>query len=135
MSSIPAAKERLTEAEFDDAAWPAALERLRHTEPGTDDQGIAIVGTRDLEMALIRLRQFADVALGNAVELSRLEQENAKLRAERDEALEALKPFAAVSEKAKGSDDACWCGQDGAVIRYRDLRRAASLINKGGADV
>lgn len=92
MSSIPAAKERLAkEADFDDAAWPAALERLRHTEPGTDDQGIAIVGTRDLEMALIRLRQFADVALGNAIEISRLEQENAKLRAERDEVLTALK--------------------------------------------
>lgn len=50
-----------------------------------------------------------------------------KAEAERDEALEALKPFAAVSTKAKGADDACWCGQDGAVIRYRDLRRAALL--------
>lgn len=41
------------------------------------------------------------------------------------ELVKALKPFAEVSEKAKGTDDACWCGQDGAVIRYRDLRRAA----------
>lgn len=41
--------------------------------------------------------------------------------------LEALKPFAEVSAKAKGADDACWCGQDGAVIRYRDLRLAAKL--------
>lgn len=44
-----------------------------------------------------------------------------------EEMVETLKPFAEVSAKAKGSDDACWCGQDGAVIRYRDLRRAAAL--------
>lgn len=61
-----------TETDFDEAEWRAALERLRHTEPGTDDQGIAIVGVRDLEMALLRLQQFADVALGNAIEVSRL---------------------------------------------------------------
>lgn len=44
-----------------------------------------------------------------------------------EEMVATLKPFAEVSAKAKGSDDACWCGQDGAVIRYRDLRRAAAL--------
>ena len=42
--------------------------------------------------------------------------------------VEALEPFAAVSRNAKGKDDACWCGQDGAVIRYSDLRRAEALV-------
>ena len=48
--------------------------------------------------------------------------------AQRDEAVKALRPFAEVSAKATGKDDACWCGQDGAVIRHRDLRRAAALV-------
>lgn len=54
-----------------DDDWPRALARLRNTEPHPD-QGIACVGTRDLEMALDRLQQFADVALGNAIEIARL---------------------------------------------------------------
>jgi hypothetical protein len=54
------------------------------------------------------------------------------LLAERDSLLAALKPFADVSAKAKGADDACWCGQNGAVIRYSDLRRAAALTTKEG---
>lgn len=58
----------------------------------------------------------------------RADERATKAEAERGEALETLKPFAAVSANAKGSDDACWCGQDGAVIRYRDLRRAAALL-------
>ncbi len=54
-----------------DDEWPRALERLRNTEP-RPDQGIACVGVRDLEMALDRLKQFAEVAMGNAMEVSRL---------------------------------------------------------------
>lgn len=41
----------------------------------------------------------------------------------------SLKPFSDVSEKAKGKDDALWCGQDGAVIRYADLRTASSTLD------
>ncbi len=51
---------------------------------------------------------------------------------ERDAMREAHRPYAALSVKAKGRDDDCWCGQDGAVIRYRDLRLSAALVNKEG---
>lgn len=51
--------------------WPMALARLQNTEPGPG-QGLAVVGTQDLAMALDRLHQFAEVALGNATEISRL---------------------------------------------------------------
>jgi hypothetical protein len=35
----------------------------------------------------------------------------------------------------KGKPDACWCGQDGAVIRYRDFAAVLTTIsdNGGGA--
>jgi hypothetical protein len=46
----------------------------------------------------------------------------------KEEVAAVLKPFAEVADKAKGSDDACWCGQGGAVIRYRDLRAARDLL-------
>lgn len=53
----------------------------------------------------------------------------------------ALKPFAAVAEKIRKSakDDECWCGQDGAVIRHGDLRRASAILalldaRQGGGD-
>lgn len=51
--------------------WPMALARLQNTEPGPD-QGLAVVGTLDLAMALDRLHQFAETALGNAQEIGRL---------------------------------------------------------------
>jgi len=54
--------------------------------------------------------------------IATLEADNVNLRA-------GLKPFADVSAKAKGADDACWCGQNGAVIRYRDLRCAEALLS------
>lgn len=60
-----------TAAEGFDDEWPRALARLKNTEPHPD-QGIACVGTRDLAMAIERLEQFANVALGNAVEIGRL---------------------------------------------------------------
>ena len=68
--SMTQTQDQARAAEADDE-WPRALERLRHTEPHPD-QGIACVGTADLAMALDRLGQFADVALGNAMEISRL---------------------------------------------------------------
>lgn len=67
-------------ADFD-AEWPRALSRLKHTEPHPD-QGIACVGTADLAMALDRLEQFADVALGNAMEVSRLLDAQARIEAQ-----------------------------------------------------
>lgn len=51
--------------------WPKALARLQNTEPHPD-QGIACVGTQDLAIALERLHQYAEVALGNAAEIGRL---------------------------------------------------------------
>lgn len=42
--------------------------------------------------------------------------------------LDAVRPLAALADKIgpNAKDDACWCGQDGAVIRYRDIRAAAA---------
>ena len=62
-----------------------------------------------------------------------LAKQRAEVRADqlqRDlaEAREAHAPYAAVSAQAKGKDDDCWRGQNGAVIRYRDLRRSAALL-------
>jgi hypothetical protein len=50
----------------------------------------------------------------------------------------ALEPFRAVAETEpvrKGGPDACWCGQDGAVIRYRDFAAVLTALsdNGGGA--
>lgn len=61
--------------------------------------------------------------------------------ADREEELEArvaeleaaLKPLAALAEKigTKPKDESCWCGQDGAVIRFGDIRRARALLKEG----
>jgi len=61
----------------------------------------------------------ADAVPGTNTETVLLE-ENARLR-------DAVKPLAALAEKIspRAKDDDCWCGQDGAVIRYRDIRRAS----------
>jgi 1-acyl-sn-glycerol-3-phosphate acyltransferase len=72
--SKPLKANPVTETLADDAEWPLAFARLKNTEPHPD-QGIACVGTRDLEMALERVQQFAHVALGNAIEISRLTAE------------------------------------------------------------
>lgn len=53
--------------------------------------------------------------------------------ADREEDLEAaLKPLAALAEKigTKPKDESCWCGQDGAVIRFGDIRRARALLKE-----
>lgn len=77
----------------EDAAWPLALARLQNTEPGPD-QGIAVVGTDDLELALRRLSQFADVALRNAVVISQLTAERDAEKARRVEVEGALSGIA-----------------------------------------
>jgi hypothetical protein len=73
----------------EDAAWPLAMARLQNTEPGPD-QGIAMVGTGDLELALRRLSQFADVALRNAAVIGGLEARALSAEAQRDRMREAL---------------------------------------------
>lgn len=44
----------------------------------------------------------------------------------------ALKPLAALAEKigTKPKDESCWCGQDGAVIRFGDIRHARALMKE-----
>lgn len=44
--------------------------------------------------------------------------------------IRALEPLAALAEKIspRAKDEDCWCGQDGAVIRYRDIRFAAKAL-------
>jgi len=86
--ALPPLPQQAEAVAMSDDEWPRALARLKHIEPHPD-QGIACVGCDDLAMALDRLEQFADVALGNAVEVSRLLAVEAEAQA-RVEALEAI---------------------------------------------
>ena len=45
---------------------------------------------------------------------------------------EALRPLAALAEKigTKVKAESCWCGQDGAVIRYGDIQHAESVLKE-----
>ena len=65
------------------------------------------------------------VRLGQEQERERAEARVAELEA-------ALKPLAALAEKigTKPKDESCWCGQDGAVIRFGDIRRARALLKE-----
>lgn len=93
-------------------------------------QYIAAVKPSNMLFILSKLDESASALLEKHKALEAAEARLSRLSTLLDEAEAALGPFAKVSEKAKGKDDACWCGQDGAVILYADLRRAFSLAAK-----
>lgn len=76
---------------FKDEDWPLALQRLNHCEPGTPDQGCAVVGVDDLAFALDRLAHFASVAMGNAAVIGQLEARATQAEGENERLREALK--------------------------------------------
>lgn len=124
MSSIPAAKDRLAQAgHFINTALPPHLAWVQ------EDVETILAELSRLEEENERLREDNESLLqrhGIACdEWAKADEENAKLRAEHDEALEIVKETAALQSIDGGrsfpSKELC--------------ERAASLITKGGADV
>lgn len=115
----------------EDAAWPLAMARLQNTEPGPD-QGIAMVGTGDLELALRRLSQFADVALRNAAVIGGLEARALSAEAQRDRMREALEPFADQADCYEDSvpDDVA----DWPTFKVHHFRNARAALSQGSGE-
>lgn len=105
-----------------------AQRELRRYRSEDTDLMRAIYAMRSDHAAALRSEEERGYSKGVADMTAEAEH----LRSLLKEAGEGLGPFAAVAVEAgdKQSDDACWCGQNGAVIRYSDLRKARSLFTK-----